>query len=321
MDRIIIQGGGLQAAILLHGASLASLYLDGFDSSLVLELKDDEAFASDDQHFGAIAGPVAGRIKDGTAEIAGKIHEFERNENGRTTLHGGSGGLGRQYWQLAAAGPDFAELVLQQPDGMLGFPGNRHFSCRYQLLPGGVLDLQLRASSDAPSLCNLAFHPYFCLDEGPDFSDHSLQILADHYLPVDALNVPTGQRLPVAGSALDYRKARNLADIASGQAGPVDFNYCLASGQRPCQLAARLHSARSGIAMEIATDQPGLQFYTGTHIHRQIGARGRQLGPFAGLCLEPQAWPDAPHQPEFPSIDLMPHRPYYQHSQFCFTRS
>jgi aldose 1-epimerase len=317
MQNVFLEKSGMRAKILSRGASLASLYLDGHKDSLVLELAD---FASDDQHFGAIAGPVAGRIRGGSCVIAGARHEFERNENGRTTLHGGSGGLGRQIWQIEAQAEDFVELVLEQPDGKLGFPGNRRFTCRYQLEEGGVLRLELGAVSDAESVCNLAFHPYFCLDDRPDFADHSLQILADSYLPVDADNLPTGEVLPVAGTELDFRQARSLADIAGGRAAAVDIPFCLAEKQRPCQPVARLTSARSGIAMEISTDQPGLQFYTGTHIPAGLrSANGRQLGPFAGLCLEPQAWPDAPNQPHFPSIRLTPDQPYHQLSELRFS--
>ena len=317
MENVVLEKDGMRAKILSRGAALASLHLPGQDRSVVLELAD---FAKDDQHFGAIAGPVAGRIRDGSCVIAGRRHEFERNEKGRTTLHGGSGGLGRQIWQIADHSQESVELVLEQPDGKLGFPGNRRFTCRYQLEEGGVLRLELGAVSDAESLCNLAFHPYFCLDDGPDFADHSLQILAESYLPVDADNLPTGEVRPVAGTELDFRQARSLRDIAGGQAAPVDSPFCLAREKRPCQLVARLESVRSGLVMEVLTDQPGLQFYTGTHIPAGLGgADGRQLGPFAGLCLEPQGWPDAPNQPHFPSIRLAPDQPYHQLSKLRFS--
>ena len=317
MESVFLEKDGMRAKILSRGASLASLHLDGHNSSLVLELAD---FAADNQHFGAIAGPVAGRIRGGSCVIAGQRHHFERNENGRTTLHSGVGGLGRQYWHIANRAEDFAELVLDQPDGMLGFPGNRRFTCRYQLCEGRVLRLELGAVSDAESLCNLAFHPYFCLDDGPDFRDHHLQILAEDYLPVDTDNLPTGEVWPVAGTVLDYRQSRSLADIAAGQAAPVDSPFCVAREKRTCQPVARLHSARSGISMELLSDQPGLQFYTGTHIPAGLpGAAGRQLGPFAGLCLEPQGWPDAPNRPHFPSVRLALDQPYYQLSELRFS--
>ncbi len=316
MQNVFLEKSGMRAKILSRGASLASLYLDGHKDSLVLELAD---FASDDQHFGAIAGPVAGRIRGGSCVIAGARHEFERNENGRTTLHGGSGGLGRQIWQIEAQAEDFVELVLEQPDGKLDF----------------------RAIGALPAVTSWR-RAAFC---GWSWA-LSAMLKASAIWPFTPISVwMTGLILPITACRFwqtaicllmqiicrpgGAAGCRNRAGFPPGQIacrycrrtdGCGGYSFCLAEKQRPCQPVARLTSARSGIAMEISTDQPGLQFYTGTHIPAGLrSANGRQLGPFAGLCLEPQAWPDAPNQPHFPSIRLAPDQPYHQLSELRFS--
>lgn len=313
---IEIAGGGLQARVLSRGAALQDLRLDGHAAPLVLGFSNLQDYLDHSAHHGAIAGPVINRIADGMAVIDGTPCHFERNDHGRQTLHGGSAGYGLQNWQIAESGAHFVTLSLQMPDGHMGFPGPVEVSCRYSLEDGpdggGVLSIELHATSQTPTLMNMGHHSYFCLDDRADIRTHTLQIDAHHYLPADETDLATGDILPVAGTRFDFTSPRPISE-------PYDNNFCIADARRAPRKVARLAAPHSGIAMDLLTSEPGLQFYTGHKLCAPVsGLCGTADGPFAGLCLEPQMWPNAPANPDFPSILLRPGAQYHQTSQFHF---
>ena len=313
---IEIAGGGLQARVLSHGAALQDLRLEGHPSPLVLGFTDLRDYLDHSAHHGAIAGPVINRIAEGTAVIDGTTYRFDRNDHGRQTLHGGSAGFGTLNWQIADAAPDSVTLSLHMPDGHMGFPGPVEAHCRYSLGAGpdggALLSIDLRATSTATTLLNMGHHSYFCLDDKADIRTHNLRIDADHYLPADKTDLATGDILPVAGTDFDFTKDRAIS-------GSYDNNFCVAQARRAPRSVARLTSPYSGIAMEVITSEPGLQLYTGHKLGAPVdGLRGIVDGPYAGLCLEPQMWPNAPSHPDFPSILLRPGDTCHQISQFCF---
>jgi aldose 1-epimerase len=313
----------LEARILTYGASLCELRLADIPYSLVLGFPDAKDYHMQSGHFGAIAGPVANRIAGGTATLDGKILSFEKNENNLNTLHGGAAGTGRLIWSIAEQSQASVRLTLRLPDGYLGFPGPMRFSCHYHVTDTAELILSLTAEADQKSFCNLASHPYFCLDETDDFRHHSLQIKTGHYLPITDEKIPTGSIDSVNNTAFDYRFNRRLDSLISGEEKPIDhcfyWNHDKSKPLVMLRERATLISNHSGISMIVMSDQPGLQFYTGHGIKDGlIGHDGKRYAPFSGLCLEAQAFPDAPNQPHFPSIEITPDKPYHQQTRLCF---
>ena len=305
--RVTIGDEALSASIIGYGAALQALHLPGFAPSLCLGYPGLEAYRTRGGIAGAIVGRVVNRIGHGCAMIDGVEHRFDRNESGRHTLHGGSNGLATRVWELEEVGERFASFIIEDPSGTNGFPGTLTARARYEIHPGGILRLTLEATSNAPTLCNLAPHPYFNLDGGGDARRQSLRIDADAVLAVDEAKIPTGARLSVAGTTLDHRQPRPMIDGGAA----YDHNYCLSERRVALRPVARLAGAQSGISMEVRTTEPGLQVYDGAGLDT----------PYAGIALEPQGWPDAPNHSGFPGIELRPGAVSRQVTEFAFTRS
>lgn len=310
-----IAGFGLRASIISWGATVQDLRLDGHPHPLVLGFTTLQDYIDHSQHHGAIAGRVINRIAGGKAVINGTEYSLDVNLDGRHTLHGGRHGFGVRGWQVAAHEHDTMLLTLTDPDGSMGFPGTVQASCRYSVVArdhGPALRVEMTATTDAPTLVNLGHHSYFRLDDSGDIRGHLLSIDADRYLPSGADTLPSGQTATVEGTGFDFRRMRPVE-------GGYDHNFCLADRRRDLTEVACLASPHSGMSMRLATTEPGLQLYTG----QGLGDCGRSLdgapcGPFTGLCLEPQFWPNAPHNAAFPPIDLMPGDRYQQITEFTF---
>ncbi len=315
--RVKLQNAMACAYIMTWGGSLQDFRLAGLSHSLVLGSSALEPYFTVMRHFGAIAGRVANRLAGGQVSIAGRRYVLERNEAGRTTLHGGADGSSKTNWTLE--GYDAAQCCVScvMQDGQAGFPGNLAIQATYRLDVDGSLELDLQCTTDAPTLCNLAHHSYWNLDGAPTIAGHTLEIAADRYLPVNDDKIPIGQTQAVAGSAFDFRSPR---PIATNAAVRLDHNFCLRQQGRlspVCRLVGQ-----SGTALTIATTEPGLQVYDGAAIATApaCGHGGQPYGMHAGLALEPQKWPDAPNQPGFPSIELHPGQTYRQISRFSPTK-
>ncbi|PSM17947.1 aldose epimerase family protein [Nitratireductor sp. StC3] len=322
VHRLAISGGGLRANILTWGAVVQDLRLSGHDAPLVLGFENFADYPAHSPYFGAIAGRYANRIRDGHFTIEGQRFETDRNFLGKHTLHGGSAGIGKRVWQLAAHGADFVALSLKDTDGTMGFPGDLELSCTYRLKLPGTLSVELSATAEAPTLCNLAHHSYFNLDDGGsgDILDHRAMIAASAYLPVDAEMIPTGVVAPVEGTAFDFLLPRPIrhADEHNAQLA-YDHNFCLAAARGPLRQAAWVQSAHSGVEMEVWTTEPGIQFYAGHKLAPQAaGLGGRRYRAHAGFCLEPQVWPDSPNRPYFPQAVLWPGDRYRQVTEYRF---
>ncbi len=175
----------------------------------MLGFEDFRFYPVHSPHFGAMVGRFANRIAHGRFTIDGKAYQADLNFLGKHTLHGGAGGIGRQLWTLKEAGPDFVTLTYRARDGEMGFPGNLDISCTYRAMQAGRLMIELSAVTDAPTLCNLAHHSYFNLDDGgkSDVLGHLIQIEAGAYLPVDEELIPTGDIVPVEGTDFDFRNS------------------------------------------------------------------------------------------------------------------
>ena len=272
------------------GARLNAARFDGMADLLNGAANVDEA-RTDKLNHGSVCGPVANRIAGGTARIDGENFHFERNENDKTLLHSGSKSTRDALWTVTDQSPSAATLRLDLAHMADSFPGNRVIEARYQVNDAGF-DLVFTATSDRPTLMNMALHPYWTL--GTDRSGLRLQVHSARYLPVDADTIPTGAVADVEGTEFD------LGQLAPPSPG-IDHNYCFEGNI--LQHQATLASDR--LALRIESDAPGLQVFTGKAF---------------GIALEPQHWPDAPHRPNFPTITLGPGETYSQTSSYRFSR-
>ncbi|PZO68257.1 MAG: galactose mutarotase [Paracoccus denitrificans] len=310
-QRLTLRGGGLTAQILTLGAIVQDLRLDGIAHSLVLGCADVADYFNGGRYLGAVVGRFANRIGGAQFTLDGVTHHTDPNFRGRHTLHGGSVGMDLQVWDIIERRDDAVTLGLRLPDDDMGFPGN--LSAQVQIaLSDGALVLDMTATADAPTPCNLAHHGYFNLDGSDDVRDHTLWIDADRYLAVDDDLIPLPGTSDVADTRFDFREPRRILP------GGYDHNFCLSDGPRPPRVVALLQG-KSGLRMEVATNAPGLQVYDGAHFDGLAGLDGRRYGPFAGIAMETQGWPDAPNRNDFPSAILRPGQTYHHHVSYGFS--
>jgi len=311
---VTLRAGDLRVVVLTHGAAVQDLRLAGADWPLTLGCADLAAYQDETVYFGAIVGPVANRIGAAQAMIGGRLCHFVANE-GTTLLHGGANGTQARIWENVSAGKSHLVLRLKLADGDGGFPGNRVITAEFSLAAPAVLALNLTANTDAPTLINLANHSYWNLDGAGSIKGHVLRLAADNWLPAVA-GLPTGERRAVTG-AFDLRAGHTI-DLTEG----YDHNFCLADAPRALTEVAQL-TGRRGVRLRIATTEPGLQVYDGGHLTsgRFAGHGGVPYGPYEGMALEAQRWPDAPNHLDFSPITLEPGATYRQQTRLSLDRA
>lgn len=300
-------GDGLRVTVLNRGATIRSLVVPsvGGPVDAVLSYSDDDDYLSDTCYLGSTVGPFANRIRDARFELDGEVFELDANERAAGhCLHGGSSGLHQRLFELHAdAHGNRVECRTELANGVAGFPGNRSVSVAYQMLNPRALAVDFRVTTDRDTVVSLANHAYFNL--GGPLEDHEIRILADAYTPAHASKIPTGEIRPVADTAFDLRTMRVLGDRV------FDHNFVLAKSGNELRPAAELKLAATGLHMKLYTTQAGLQFYTGDYLGAPFSQR-------QGLCLEAQAFPDAPNQPRFPSARLAAGSRYWQRTIYEF---
>jgi aldose 1-epimerase len=279
--------------------------------------------------FGTLLGRYANRIAGASFTLDGQSYQLSKNE-GNATLHGGAAAFSKKFWEVAAAETaPVPKLVLRlvSPDGDQGFPGEVTVTASYEL-GDEALSLSLEARTSKPTVINLSAHPYFNLAgaEAGDILNHEVTLAAEAFLPTNASQIPTGELRPVAGTPFDFRQPMPLGSRIR-QPDPQLFNglgydHCFVLGTEiPSELrfAMRVRDPASGRILEIFTDQPGLQVYTGNKITGAFAGHGNVIyRQSAGLALEPQGFPDAPHRPDFPSSVLRPGETYRRTIQYRF---
>jgi galactose mutarotase-like enzyme len=296
---------------------------DGVRRNVVLGHADvAERLASSD-YIGGTVGRYANRIARGRFELDG--HEVEVGTNDRgNSLHGGPDGFDRRIWEVVRHQPDELALRLVSPDGDQGFPGTVTTEVVYRLDGDAVL-VEMSATTDATTVVNLTNHAYFNLDgEGAGTVDqHLLTVAADAVTPVDDTGIPVGDHLPVDGTPFDFRTASPIGPALRTQhqqvvsAHGIDHNYVVrGTGLR---VHAVLESPGTGTRLELRSDQPGLQVYTGNVLDgTRRSTTGRLYRQGDGIALEPQLFPDSPNRPEWPSAVLRPGETYRATLQWRF---
>lgn len=307
VHRIGLTAGDLQVHVLTIGAALQSVRLAGVGHDLTLGSDRLADYEGQMRYHGTLIAPVVNRLKQGQAPLPhGGTMETPCNQDGLHSLHSGPGGTHLKIWDIIEQAADFVVLGLDLPKDEAGFPGHRQVRARYSVSAPANLRLEVTVRTDQPTIWNAANHSYWNLDGSRDYTGHRLQIAADHYLPTDPDFLPTGEVRTVAGSAMDFRRPRA---ITPGQP-MLDNCFCLAKAPRGLTAALWL-TGQSGVTMEVATTEPGVQVYD---------ARGAAVAG-DGLAVECQNWPDAPNHAGFPSAALLPGQVKTQITEWRFAKS
>ena len=218
---------------------------------------------------------------------------------------------------------------MTSPDGDSNFPGNINVVLTYTLTPDNALDIKYEATSDAPSVINMTNHSYFNLNGNPneEITNNTLTLAAANFTPVDSTFMTTGEILPVAGTPMDFTAGRVVGDdidnfdfeqIKNGLG--YDHNWVLDNPGNDKIPAATLYSPTTGIVLEVLTDEPGIQVYTGNFLDSTAtGKKGIDYNPRNAICLETQKFSDTPNKPQWPSATISPEKPYSSHTVFSFS--
>ena len=313
-------GRGLTLRAINLGGIVTALHCpdrDGRPANVVLGFDNLTDYLERNPNFGTLVGRFGNRIAGGRFVLEGAAHQLALND-GVNALHGGPGGFGKRWWAIeplppAADGSVALELTLTSDDGDEHYPGRLDVTVRYTLTVLNEWRIAYYATTSRATVLNLTHHGYYNLAGGGSALDHELSLNAGRFLPVDATLIPTGIAA-VDGTPFDFREPVRIAErIRSGDAQLMiagGYDHCFAldrSGENGLVHAARLRDPASGRVMEIATTEPGIQFYSGNFLDGRLrGSGGHAYRQGDGVCLETQHYPDSPNRPEFPSTVLQP---------------
>jgi aldose 1-epimerase len=329
---------GMSVRIITYGAAVQSVIVPdrrGKLADVTLGYPSMTGYLTKSEYFGATVGRVANRIALGRFTIDGKTYQTPVN-NGPNALHGGTKGFDKVIWKVlnVARGPS-ASVTLQyvSPHMDQGYPGVLTTTAVYSLDERNTLSVDYRATTDRPTVVNLSNHAYWNLagEGSPEGAmGHLLTIPADHYNPTDPNAIPTGEIRPVAGTVFDFRRptaigarVRDSSDRQIVFGKGYDHNYVVARTVSPTpRLLARVEEPKSGRVLEVLSNQPGIQFYSGNFLDSTvIGKAGQLYRQGDAIALEPQKFPDTPNRPEFGSVRLNPGETYHNIIQFRFSTS
>ena len=327
----LTNANGVELKAINYGCIITSLKVPdrtGKMADVVLGYDTLDGYLKDSPYFGAVVGRYGNRIAKGQFTLEGKTYKLATN-NGPNHLHGGNKGFDKVVWNAAPKNvPDGVAVVFTRtsPDGEEGYPGNLQATVTYTLTDKNELKVDYSATTDKATPVNLTQHSYFNLgDDKTDILGHELTIHASRYTPVDETLIPTGELASVQGTPFDFRTASAIgARIGADNAqlkngGGYDHNWVLDRKGSGLQPAARLVDPKSGRTLDVATTEPGVQFYSGNFLDGSItGKGGRAYGRRTGLCLEAQHYPDSPNHQNFPSTILQPGQPYSSQTVFTF---
>jgi aldose 1-epimerase len=326
---ITLKNKHLQATITNYGARLVGLLApdkDGNQVDVVAGFKSvDEYEKATSPYYGATIGRFANRIANGQFNLDGKSYQLPVN-NGPNCLHGG-GGIHAKVWDILDAQDQYIVMQVFSPNGEDGFPGDMHIKVTYTLIDNALM-IDYEGTTDRDTVVNLTNHAYFNLNGEGDGNilNHTLQINADAYTRINENLIPIGKLAAVAHSPFDFRVAKAIGEHIEADheqltiAHGYDHNYVLnkVEGQK-LTYAAKAVGNKTGIAMEVHTTEPGMQFYTGNFMDGTNTFKGGSKDEFRSMfCLETQHFPDSPNQPTFPSTLLSPGLVFKSSSMYRF---
>jgi aldose 1-epimerase len=322
---------GMKVAIATYGATVINLIVpdrNGKLDDVALGFDTIQPYFTQSPFFGSTIGRYANRIAKGRFELDGQTYQIPIN-NPPNALHGGPVGFDKLVWKarVISSSPASIELTLRSPDGDQGFPGNLDVSVTFTVPDRNELQMSYQATTDKPTIVNLTNHTYFNLAGAGNGNilAEILQINADQYTPSDDTQIPTGEIKSVADTIVDFRTPTAIGArlaVKDPSSNPIRYNenYVLSQGSKPgLNLAAELNDPESGRVLDVLTDQPGLEFYTGSFLNGMQGKGGKLYEPYYGVCLETQHYPDSPNHSNFPSTVLRPGQTYKTETIYRFS--
>ncbi len=324
---------GIEVDIITYGGRITAIRTPdkkGNMQNVVLGFDSLAQYEKKNPFFGALVGRYGNRIADGKFTLGDTEYSLAKN-NGENSLHGGVEGFDKKVWKAKTEeADDNVKLILNylSVDMEEGFPGNLNTTITYTLNADNSLDVLYEAQTDKTTIVNLTQHAYFNLSG--EFSntilDHIVEIDADAFVPVDSGLIPTGELKPVEGTPFDFREPKQIGkeidadneQIALG--GGYDHCWVLNDQTAGYRSVATAYHPETGRILEVLTDQPGIQFYTGNFLDGTLPApNGGTYAKRSGFCLETQHYPDSPNQPDFPSVTLAPGDMYVTKTTFKFS--
>ncbi len=324
---------GTIVKIINFGAVIRELWVadrNGKFEDVVLGFDKISDYETISPYFGAVVGRYGNRIADGKFSLDGKQYHLPKNNNGTSCLHGGDVGFDKKVWGAETSKNDDSvslKLSMTSPDGDQGFPANLNVVVTYTLNNRNELIVNYKATTDAPTVCNLTNHSYFNLAGAGNGNilNHELTINADRYTVVDKNLIPTGELRDVTGTPFDFRQPKTVGsriefDDEQLKLGlGYDHNFVLNKGApKDLSFAARVYEPISGREMIITTQEPGVQFYCGNVLMGEVGKGMKKYHYRYAIVLETQHFPDSPNQKSFPSTVLRPNELYDTTTVFKF---
>jgi aldose 1-epimerase len=307
-------GKGMEAKLITYGATLVSLKVpdrNGLSEDITLGYDDIDGYVTGTSYIGASIGRYANRIAKARFTIDGVTYNVTKND-GVNHLHGGTKGFHKVVWDAQSFVTDDSvgvTFTYISPDGEEGFPGTLTVTNVFALRKDATLVNIMSATTDKKTHVTFTHHSYFNLtgDAKRDILDHELTIFADAFTPVDATLIPTGEIVPVSGTPMDFTTPATIGSRIADVDGGYDHNFVLNRKGSELTLAARMYEPQSGRVMEVLTNQPAIQLYSGNFLDGTItGKKGKTYPKYYAFCLEPEYYPDSPNQPAFPSTLLNP---------------
>jgi aldose 1-epimerase len=325
---------GILVHIITFGGRITSLKAadkNGKMENVVLGFDNLEQYEKPNPYFGALVGRYGNRIAKGKFSLNDREYTLAKN-NGENNLHGGLVGFDKVVWKVEGIDESDSSTSLKlsyfSKDTEEGFPGNLKTTVTYTLNKDNSLDILYEATTDKTTVVNLTQHSYFNLSG--DFSqlilDHEVEINADKYVPVDGSLIPTGELASVEDTPFDFRKAKLVSEGINAKNEQIKlgggFDHCWVLNDYPSgyRSVAKAYHSGTGRTLEVFTDEPGIQFYSGNFLDGTLPApNGATYAKQSGFCLETQHYPDSPNQPNFPSVTLKPGDKYSTKTTFKFS--
>ena len=320
----------MEVCITNFGGRIVSVMVpdkDGQMRDVVLGFDSIQDYISKPSDFGASIGRYANRINQGKFTLDGVEYQLPRNNYGHC-LHGGPQGFQYRVFDAVQPNPQEVELTYVAKDGEEGFPGNITCKVLMKLTDDNAIDIRYEAETDKPTIVNMTNHSYFNLDgDAGSNADHLLTVDADYYTPVDSTFMTTGEIASVEGTPMDFRtptpvgaRINDYAFVQLKNGNGYDHNWVLNAKGDVNRKAVSLKSPKTGIVLDVYTNEPGVQVYAGNFLDGSLtGKKGITYNQRASVCLETQKYPDTPNKPEWPSAVLRPGEKYMSQCIFKFS--